>query len=103
MIRLACATLSAEGFDYRGFAATFEMLPAAGFKYVEFNLWDSATMLPSTGRDLLERCHAKKPEDRYPSAREVNADLVALRESLEGQETSKIDRSSLDWLNPESD
>ena len=56
MIRLACATLSAEGFDYRDFTATFEMLPAAGFKYVEFNLWDAATMLPSTGRDLLERC-----------------------------------------------
>jgi sugar phosphate isomerase/epimerase len=56
MIRLACATLSAEGFDYRDFAATFEMLPAAGFKCVEFNLWDAATMLPSIGRDLRERC-----------------------------------------------
>ncbi len=56
MIRLACATLSAEGFEYRNFAATFEMLPAAGFEHVEFNLWDAATMLPSTGRDLRERC-----------------------------------------------
>jgi sugar phosphate isomerase/epimerase len=56
MIRLACATLSAEGFDYRDFTATFEMLPAAGFKYVEFNLWEAATMLPSIGRDLRERC-----------------------------------------------
>ncbi len=56
MIRLACATLSVEGFDYKDFAATFEMLPAAGFKYVEFDLWDAATMLPSTERDLLERC-----------------------------------------------
>ena len=56
MIRLACATLSAEGFGYSGFAATFEMLPAAGFKYVEFNLWDAATMLPSVGRHLRERC-----------------------------------------------
>jgi sugar phosphate isomerase/epimerase len=56
MIRLACATLSAEGFESTDFARTFEMLPAAGFRYVEFNLWDAATMLPSTGRDLLERC-----------------------------------------------
>jgi sugar phosphate isomerase/epimerase len=56
MIGLACATLSAEGFDYRDFAATFEMLPAAGFRYVEFNLWDAVTMLPSSGRDLRERC-----------------------------------------------
>ncbi len=56
MIRLACATLSAEGYDYRDFTATFEMLPAAGFKYVEFNLWEAATMLPSTGRNLRERC-----------------------------------------------
>jgi sugar phosphate isomerase/epimerase len=32
------------------------MLPAAGFKHVEFNLWDAATMLPSVGRDLRARC-----------------------------------------------
>jgi len=56
MIRLACATLCAEGFGYNDFAATFEMLPTAGFKYVEFNLWDAATMLPSVGTDLRERC-----------------------------------------------
>jgi sugar phosphate isomerase/epimerase len=56
MIRLACATLCAEGFGYHNFAATFEMLPAAGFKHVEFNLWDAATMLPSVGRDLRARC-----------------------------------------------
>jgi sugar phosphate isomerase/epimerase len=56
MIRLACATLCAEGFDYKNFSATFEMLPAAGFTYVEFNLWEAATMLPSVGRDLRARC-----------------------------------------------
>jgi sugar phosphate isomerase/epimerase len=56
MIRLACATLCAEGFGYNDFTATFEMLPAAGFKYVEFDLWDAATMLPPVGCDLRARC-----------------------------------------------
>jgi len=58
MIKLACATLSAEGFEYRDFHRTFEMLPAAGFRHVEFNLWFPETMLPSKVRDLCQRCHA---------------------------------------------
>jgi len=59
--------------------------------------------LPRQVTDLVERCHAKKPEERYPSATEVHGKLVALRDSLEGQETSRIDRSSIEWLDEGKD
>ncbi len=39
MIRLACATVSFDGFDDTGFARSFQMMPEVGFKYVEFNCW----------------------------------------------------------------
>lgn len=53
---LSCATLSAEGFGDTDFTKTFEMLPAAGYRYVEFNLWHQRMMLPETVRSLRDRC-----------------------------------------------
>jgi len=39
MIRLACSTLSAEGFENSFFEKTFEMIPVAGFRFLEINMW----------------------------------------------------------------
>jgi len=39
MIQLACASLSAEGFEDGGFERTFAMIPEAGYAWIEFNLW----------------------------------------------------------------
>lgn len=58
MIKLACATLSAEGFEYHDFKRTFDMLPKAGFRHVEFNLWFPETMQPGRISDLRSRCDA---------------------------------------------
>lgn len=57
--------------------------------------------LPRQLDTIVRRCLAKEPEERYPSARELRDELLDLRQSLEGEETSKIDRSSLDWLEGE--
>ena len=51
---------------------------------------------------IVRRCLAKEAEERYPSARELRDELLDLRQSLEGEETSQIDRSSLDWLEGEA-
>lgn len=56
MIQLACATLSAEGFHDSGFRKTFEKIPAAGFKWIECNLWFGRTMLPAAIDDLAAGC-----------------------------------------------
>jgi sugar phosphate isomerase/epimerase len=56
MIGLACATLSCDGFGDNDFVRSFEMLPEAGFKYVEFNCWHPGTLTPSKMRDLRARC-----------------------------------------------
>ena len=56
MILLSCATLCAEGFTYQGFDRTFELLPAAGYRFVEFNLWHAPALVPSRVADLARRC-----------------------------------------------
>jgi serine/threonine protein kinase/tetratricopeptide (TPR) repeat protein len=54
--------------------------------------------LPKHLVDVIDRCHAKKPEDRYPSAGEVRDELQSLRYELEGEETTTMQRSEVDWL-----
>ena len=58
MIRLACATLSAEGFGETDFSKTFDLLPRIGFRFVEFNLWHPSSLAPSVLRGLAQRCYA---------------------------------------------
>ena len=56
MIRLACATLSVEGFGETAFDKTFSVLPAIGYRYVEFNCWYPSALSPPMIRSLKERC-----------------------------------------------
>jgi len=59
MIKLACATLSCDGFGDTDFVESFRMLPDIGFKYVEFNCWYPHTITPAKMRDLKARCEAR--------------------------------------------
>lgn len=56
MIRLACATLSIEGFSETNFNKTFLQAPAIGFRYIEFNCWYPSSLSPSMIGSLKERC-----------------------------------------------
>ena len=56
MIRLACATLSAEGFGETGFEKTFSVLPGAGYRFVEFNCWYPSALSPAMISSLKQRC-----------------------------------------------
>lgn len=56
MIRLACATISFDGFGDDDFVKTFDLAPKAGFKNIEFNCWYPRTLTPEKMRDLKERC-----------------------------------------------
>ncbi len=58
MIKLACATLSCDGFEDNDFVDSFRLLPAIGFKYVEFNCWFPRTVTPQKMRDLKQRSQA---------------------------------------------
>jgi sugar phosphate isomerase/epimerase len=58
VIKLACATLSCDGFGDTDFVESFRLLPQIGFEYVEFNCWYPRTITPTKMRDLKERCHA---------------------------------------------
>lgn len=58
MIRLACATLSVEGFGETDFSRTFDLLPRVGFRFVEFNLWHPSSLSPAVLRGLAERSAA---------------------------------------------
>ena len=62
MIRLSCASLSAEGFQDSGFEKTFSMIPAAGFKYIELNLWFGRMILPKTIESIKSRCYRQGVE-----------------------------------------
>lgn len=55
MLHLACATLSAEGFQDSGYEKTFSMIPAAGYRYIEFNMWFGTSLLPSMVESIRER------------------------------------------------
>lgn len=58
MVQLACASLCAEGFEDGDFTRTMRMLPAAGYAYVELNLWHAQRLLPSFVSRLHERLGA---------------------------------------------
>jgi len=59
MIKLACASLSFDGFGDTNFVKTFEQAPTVGYEYVEFNCWYPSTLTPQKMRDLRERCAEK--------------------------------------------
>ena len=56
MIRLACSSLSADGFGDSNFVRSFAILPKIGFRYVEFNCWHPQDMTPKNIRNLRRRC-----------------------------------------------
>lgn len=56
MIGLACATISCDGFDDNDFRNSFRIMPAVGFRYIEFNAWYASAITPSKMRDLKQRC-----------------------------------------------
>ncbi len=56
MIKLACATLSCDGFGDTDFVESFRLLPKIGFQYVEFNCWYPRTITPTKMRELARRC-----------------------------------------------
>jgi sugar phosphate isomerase/epimerase len=58
MIQLACASLSAEGFEDSGFERTFAMIPEAGYAWIEFNLWFGRMVTPECVSDIRRRCAA---------------------------------------------
>jgi serine/threonine protein kinase/TolB-like protein/Flp pilus assembly protein TadD len=58
--------------------------------------------LPRQLVSIIDKCLEKKPEDRYPSALEVRNELQSLRFELEGEETTTMQRSDLDWLDDEA-
>ena len=58
MIGLACATISCDGFDDNDFRNSFQIMPAVGFRYIEFNAWYPADITPSKMRELKQRCAA---------------------------------------------
>ena len=56
MIKLACASLSFDGFGDENYVKAFEMAPKAGYGYIEFNCWYPRTLTPSKMQDIKERC-----------------------------------------------
>ncbi len=56
MRTMACATLCAEGFGFSAFEKTAEMIPAAGYTWIECNLWHPESMLPATVELMIEKC-----------------------------------------------
>jgi len=58
MIRLACATLSFDGFGNNDFQKTFGNVNEAGYGHLEFNCWYPETLTPDKMMDLKARCFA---------------------------------------------
>ncbi|MFA6506631.1 MAG: sugar phosphate isomerase/epimerase family protein [Treponemataceae bacterium] len=56
MIRLACATLSFDGFGNADFKKTFAEAREAGYRHIEFNCWYPETLTPRKMTDLKRRC-----------------------------------------------
>jgi sugar phosphate isomerase/epimerase len=56
MIRLACATLSFDGFGNNDFRKTFAQARVAGYRHIEFNCWYPETLTPRKMADLKRRC-----------------------------------------------
>ena len=55
MIRLACASLSCDGFVDRQFRPTFALLPEIGYKYAEFNCWNPSDLTPRSVKSIKRR------------------------------------------------
>ncbi|MEE2829766.1 MAG: protein kinase, partial [Myxococcota bacterium] len=53
---------------------------------VDANCDDVDKIIPGMG-DIVERCVARRPEERYASARELKLELESLRAGLEGKDT----------------
>lgn len=56
MIKLACATLSIEGFKETNFDKVFDIAPKIGYKNIEFNCWYPSALSPTMLRSLKDRC-----------------------------------------------
>lgn len=56
MIKLACSTLSVEGFGETDYSKFFSVAPDIGYRHVEFNCWYPSALAPSMIRSLKERC-----------------------------------------------
>lgn len=56
MTYLACATVSSEGFKDSGYTRTFDLVPKAGFRFIEFNLWFGNAVTDGSIESLKSRC-----------------------------------------------
>ena len=56
MIKLACATISFEGFSETNFDKVFSTAPEIGYKHIEFNCWYPSALSPSMIASIKERC-----------------------------------------------
>jgi len=56
MIKLACATVSTDGFDQNNFNTTFEALPKVGIKFIEFNCWIPDNFSEKSIKNMKQRC-----------------------------------------------
>ncbi len=56
MIRLACASLSFDGFGDEDFVKTFTNARDAGYSHLELNCWYPRTLTPAKTRDIVSRC-----------------------------------------------
>lgn len=56
MIKLACASLSFDGFGDSNFIKTFELAPKAGLRFIEFNCWYPSYFTTRETRNLKDRC-----------------------------------------------
>ncbi|TFH04077.1 MAG: sugar phosphate isomerase/epimerase [Spirochaetales bacterium] len=59
MIRLACASLSFDGFGNNDFQKTFANVNEAGYRHLEFNCWYPETLIPAKMADIKGRCADK--------------------------------------------
>jgi sugar phosphate isomerase/epimerase len=55
-VDLAVATICADGFSNQHHKPAFEILPQAGWRNVEFNLWYADQLVPQYLDGLVERC-----------------------------------------------
>lgn len=55
MIRLACASLSCDGFVDQQFRPTFTLLPKIGYNYVEFNCWHPSDLTARSVASIKRR------------------------------------------------
>jgi len=56
MVGLACSTVSCDGFGDNRFLRSFQVMPKVGFKFIEFNCWHPADILPANTRRLKQNC-----------------------------------------------